>query len=123
MEKRIGDNLIGNRWAVTGIFEFSEKTKEWEYSCEYLSGKVVWKFRRTGTMVVFVNGKEQMKLPFSIIDGKLHLDLSAHQPNVEYAGYKEAYIIEKKENGEVWFYDLKTKINNGYWLAIVLILE
>jgi hypothetical protein len=76
-------------------------------------------------MVCYVNGKGLMKVPFSIIYGKLHLDLSAHKPDVEYSGYKEAYVIEEKENGKVWLYDLKAKLEDGsdYWFAIILIPE
>ncbi len=96
MEKRIGDNLIGNRWILQGIYEFSQETNSWAFSADHRARQVVWKFRETGTLVAYLDGKEDYKAPFSIIYGKLHLDLSANKPDVDYSGYKEAYLIEEK---------------------------
>ncbi len=121
MEKRIGDNLIGNRWIVQGIYEFSQETNSWAFSADHRAGQVVWKFRKTGTLVAYLDGMEDYKVPFSIIYGILHLDLSSHKPDANYSGYKEAYFIEEKENGEVWLYDLETQRGDCYWLAIVII--
>jgi hypothetical protein len=120
MEERNGDKLIGKRWIVEGIYELSEETEEWSYSCEYKPGKVVWKFRETGTLVAYLDGREDYKIPFSIIRGKLHLDLDRQKPDVELSGYKESYLIDER-NDAVWLYDLKTPRGKVYWLALRLI--
>jgi hypothetical protein len=122
MEERSGDKLIGKRWIVEGIYELSEEKKEWVYSSEYKPGVVVWKFRETGTLVAYLDGKEDYKIPFSIIYGKLYLDLTTRKPDVELSGYKESYMIVYKGD-EIWLYDLKTKTDKGYWLALKLIPE
>ncbi len=119
MEKRIGDELIGNCWLVSGIYELSQE-KVWVFSSDYATGKVVWKFRETGTLVAYLDGREEYKAPFSIIGGKLYIDLSARKPDAEYSGYKESYMIVPKEDA-IWLYDLEAKIEKNCWLALKLV--
>lgn len=110
--------MIKRRWTVEGFYCFCQKTSSWEFEAEYRVGEVVWEFGDY-TLTCHVDGTVDHTVPYTIFRGNtLIIDFSSMIPH--FNRYIERYKIVIRD-GEVWLYDLKTKIRGGFWLAVKLL--
>lgn len=124
MRKERGEQLIGRRWIVEGIYTLWDERKRWERSGDYKQGNVVWQFERlegVGVLTAHLNGRVDYIRQFSIIYGKLFIAPTVEKPDLDCSGSRESYMIVEKPDG-IWLYDLKNKTADGRWQALKLIL-